>query len=294
MSRPRLRTLIVALTAVVVGAAVAATLPAGADPEPGHGHWHPVHTGSDYLALGDSVPFGYREAANPPTPDYSKPDTFVGYPEDVAADLGLRVTNAACPGETSTSLITGTPPSNGCEGGYRDVFPLHVSYTGSQLDFAVRFLEQHRDTRLVTLMIGANDGFLCQNTTADHCTSELPGVLKQIGANVTTILGRIRHDARYRGQIVLVNYYSLNYSDATQTGLSTALNNALDTAAGPYDVQVADGFDAFRAAAAQAGGDSCKAGLLTMLITGGCGVHPSVAGQQVLAGTVERVVRKGR
>lgn len=292
MSRPRLRALIAILAALVVGGTVAATLPARAHPQNGHGH--SAHTGTGYLALGDSVPFGFRESANLPTPDYSKPTTFVGFPEDVAADERLRVTNAACPGETTTSFITGTPPSNGCEGGYRDVFPLHVSYTGSQLDFAVRFLRQHPDTRLVSLMIGANDGFRCQNTTADHCVNELPAVLKQVGANVATILGRIRHDAHYRGEIVLVNYYSLDYSDATQTGLSSKLNETLDTAAAPYHVQVADGFGALRTAAAQAGGDSCKTGLLTTLTTGGCGVHPSVAGQQLLAGAVERVLQRDR
>src|SRR5664279_263420 len=33
------------------------------------------------------------------------------------------------------------------------------------------------------LMLGANDGFLCQDTTADHCASELPSVLAQVGSN---------------------------------------------------------------------------------------------------------------
>ena len=71
----------------------------GAGAPPGHADR------SDYLALGDSVTFGYREAANLPTPDYSDAASFVGYPEDVGAALGLDVANAACPGETSTSLV---------------------------------------------------------------------------------------------------------------------------------------------------------------------------------------------
>ena len=66
----------------------------------------------------------------------------------------------------------------------------------------------------------------------------------------------------------------------------------MDTAAAPFDARVADGFGAFQTAAVQAGGDSCAAGLLTKLTTGGCGVHPSVAGQQLLAGVVLRVVVK--
>lgn len=258
----------------------------------------PVHSGATYLALGDSVPFGYREAANLPTPNYPDAASFVGYPEDVAADLSLHVRNAACPGETSGGLIDASAPSNGCERspsggpGYRDAFPLHVAFQGSQLHYAIKYLRSHSEVRLVTLMIGANDGFLCQETTADHCASELPSVLAKIGANVTEILGRLRGQAGYSGQIVIVNYYSLDYSSAQQNAQSQALNNAMDTAAQPFDVAVADGYGAFQQAAAQAGGNSCTAGLLTTLTTGGCGVHPSVAGQQLLAGAVERVVVK--
>ncbi len=284
------RKLLTLIAAMALGGGVAVALPASASPHESHGH--AVRAGSGYLALGDSVPFGFREAANAPTPDYTQPDTFVGYPEDVAANLSLDETNAACPGETSSSLIDVTAPSNGCENGYRLAFPLHVSYSGPQLAFAVHFLRSHHQTRLVSLMIGANDGFLCQNTTADHCASELPAVLQTIATNVGTILRTIRHHGDYEGQIVVVNYYSLDYTSPVQNGLSQALNQAIDAAAAPFGVEIADGFGAFQQAAAQAGGNTCAAGLLTTLTTGGCGVHPSVAGQAVLAGAVERVVRK--
>jgi lysophospholipase L1-like esterase len=170
---------------------------------------------------------------------------------------------------------------------------LHVAYSGSQLDFAVNFLEDHRQTKLVSLMIGANDGFLCQKTTADHCVSEFPALLKSVAGNVTTILAAIRHEAHYPGQVVIVNYYSLNYADPTQTALSLGLNQAVDAAAAPYNVAVADGFGAFAAAAAPFGGNVCAAGLLAPLASGGCGthIHPSAAGQALLAQAVEQVVR---
>lgn len=297
------RKLLVIGVAMVAGGAVAAALPAGAAPPPSHRvadhpsvHLRPdppVRAGSPYLALGDSVPFGFREAANKPTPDYTKPDTFVGYPEDVAADLSLKLTNAACPGETSASFIDVTAPSNGCEPpGYRSLFPLHVAYSGSQLDFAVQYLRRHPQTRLVSVMLGANDGFLCEKQTADRCTSEFPALLDKIGANIATILAAIRHRAHYRGQLVIVTYYSLDYTDPLATAQSEGINKAVDTAAQPFDVEVADGFGAFRSAAAQVDGKTCAAGLLTMLSTGGCGVHPSLAGQALLAGAVEQAVRK--
>ena len=77
----------------------------------------PVVAGSRYLALGDSVTFGYRESNAIPTSrnNYNKPKTFVGYPEVIQRALGLKVANLACPGETSASLINPKKPSNGCE-----------------------------------------------------------------------------------------------------------------------------------------------------------------------------------
>ena len=258
----------------------------------------PVTAGSRYLALGDSVAFGYREATNPPAPNYFDAASFVGYPENIGAELGLQVTNATCPGETSASLINDKAQSYACETnydrtgpGYRTYYPLHVKYQTSQLRFAVHFLMRHPDTRLVSLAIGANDGFLCQATTSDNCASEIGGVLAKVKTNVGTILSRLRNVAGYTGQIVIVNYYSTNYGDPTANASSLGLNQAMDAAAAPYDATIADGYGAFEKAAAQYGGDSCKAGLLTVLTGGGCGVHPSVAGQEVLAGAVERVIQ---
>jgi len=94
------------------------------------------------------------------------------------------------------------------------------------------------------------------------------------------------------GQIVIVNYYSLDYRSDAQNALSQALNHAVDAAAEPYHVTVADGFVMFQKAAEQAGGDTCGAGLLTVLAAGGCGSHPSVAGQVLLAQAVEEAIRK--
>jgi lysophospholipase L1-like esterase len=165
---------------------------------------------------------------------------------------------------------------------------LHTELPAGLRDDVLKAL---RDTRLVSLMIGANEGFLCQATTADHCVGELPAALAAVHANVTTILIRIqiririRVSADYRGQIVIVNYYPSKYSDPAQDALSQALDQTMDSAAKPFGVEIADGYGTFQRAAAQAGGNTCAAGLLTTLTTGGCGVHPSVAGQALLAGT---------
>ncbi|HZZ95745.1 MAG TPA: SGNH/GDSL hydrolase family protein [Jatrophihabitantaceae bacterium] len=263
----------------------------------------PVRAGSVYLALGDSVPFGYREAQSTPTPDYTNASKLVGYPTLIADDLDLHVVNAACPGETTTSMINTSRPDHGCNAsatggpGYRTAgFPLHVKYTGSQLNFAMKFLKSHPNTKLVTLQIGANDGLVCQETTADHCASqqELGAVLAGIGKHVATILHRLRSTG-YKGQLVIMNYYSINSASNDATANSLAVNATIANAAKPYNVTIADAFNLFLRASRNAPHkDTCAAGLLTILQGADtpCGIHPSYAGQAVLATAAERVISK--
>jgi lysophospholipase L1-like esterase len=260
-----------------------------------HHAWH--HHGS-YLALGDSVPFGYRPPAVTPPTDYLDADNFVGYPNLVAHRLHLRLTDAACPGETTASMITEGAQSNGCENsvgspvGYRTAYPLHTDYQGTQLGFAVRYLRQHRHTRLVTVMIGTNDLFVCQQVTADACTGpDFSATVGQVEHNLGTILQALRDAGHYRHRLVVVSYYSPDYGDAATTGSVQVLNAALARAAAAHRAVVADGFGAFQAASEPFGGDACAAGLLVELPTGGCNVHPSAAGHRLLARAVVRVAR---
>jgi lysophospholipase L1-like esterase len=260
----------------------------------------PVTRGSNYLALGDSVSFGYLESTVVPNPDYSKASNFRGFPEHTARALRLKLANASCPGETSGSLIDAEAKSNGCENfdgnpavGYRTNYPLHVKYSGSQLSYAVKYLRTHPKTRLVTLMIGANDLFLCQETTSDGCASEFAPTLKKIGANVRKIMFAIRGKGRYRGQIALMRYYSTDYGSDFGNGASQALNKAAYDAAKPYRVRVADGFGEWRRASERSGNNPCTAGLLTQLgEPGKCGVHPSWSGQGLLAQALARAITR--
>jgi lysophospholipase L1-like esterase len=248
-------------------------------------------TPATYLALGDSIPFGYRGGQTPAT--YSDPANFVGYPDYVAADLGLKLLNASCPGETTDSFIDSSAQSNGCENslgspiGYRGLFPLHVDYTGSQLDYAVHVLETTPDVRLVTLTLGSNDGFLCQQTTADQCTSpaEIAAVAQHVQANLSTILRTLRQTG-YTGRIVATTYYSLNYVDLGATGGVLALNAGITAAALVNGANVASGFLAFLGPSLRAGGDPVAAGLV---LPGD--VHPTAAGHRLLATAVEQALR---
>lgn len=251
---------------------------------------------SGYLALGDSVAFGYRPTAVTPLMSYLDAANFTGYPEDIATELGLRLVNASCPGETTSSMINSTAPSNGCERavqggpGYRSFAPLHVGYGGSQLNYAVRYLRRYPQTKLVTIDIGINDIFLCQQATAGYCVGEeLDRVLAKIRANLATILFALRNHAHYQRALVVLNYYALNYSEnaVTQT---RELDAALTGPAARYGALIADAYAAFRAASAGSGGDTCAAGLRIKLPAGGCDLHPSALGQRVLAAAIQRAL----
>jgi lysophospholipase L1-like esterase len=295
------RAVAIAAAAAAIGGTFAATSASAATSA------RPVQAGSAYLALGDSVPFGFREPNNLPTPNYMKPGTFTGFPKMVAQDLNLRLKNAACPGETTSSFIDPTAQSNGCENpapgsstpGYRQAgFPLHVKYTGSQLAYAVHFLKTHPGTRLVSIMLGANDGLVCQEENGGDCSGQnLAKTLDTIHANLDKIFSKLRGTG-YKGQIVVVNYYSNNYADPQQTALVQGLNQVIDGTAKPYDVKISSTLRLWRYAADQSNGDDCAAGLLTILhdpSSGdivGCGVHPSLGGHALIASAVERVLDK--
>jgi hypothetical protein len=243
---------------------------------------------NNYLAMGDSVPFGFSPLLVQPGVN---PDVFSGYPQ-LASDLfrpRKKLFNAACPGETSTSLITGTRPDNGCQDFRQFIGALHVAYSGSQLQYGESYVAANPRTGLITMMIGANDLFLL----LDSCDNNLgcvaagfPALLNTLKANLITIYSGLRQ-AGFEGEFVAVTYYSLNYSDPVGTGIIEALDGVLaGVTQAAFGGKVAGGFGAFQAAAAAFGGDSCAAGLLIHLTATTCDVHPSPEGAALLAQAV--------
>ena len=247
---------------------------------------------SQYLALGDSLAFGYNPLLVSPDPTVpTNPNVFVGYPELTAPRLKLALTNASCPGQSSAGFISLDALDNGCNAARAAGLPLHTDYTGTQLGFAVAFLQSNPDTRLVTLDLGANDLFLCGHPTATGCASdtEFNTALEVYGQNLTAILTAIR--AVYQGQLVAVTYYSTDYRDLQVTSSTAALNAVTAQVTSQFDGTVADGFAAFAAIATdKAGGETCGAGLLIKLPDGTCDVHPSAFGAKVLARTLTATV----
>jgi len=242
-----------------------------------------------YLALGDSVVFGFIDQAGY---EYLNPENFIGFPDYVGRGLRLNDFDAGCPGETTGSFLSATAPDTGCRL-FRSLAPLHVAYTSTQSNYALAFLAHHPETRLVTIMLGANDLSLLQNACAGDPTciaNGLPQVLATVSANIATILGEIR-GAGYRGVIVVANYYSLDYSNVSATQLTELLNQALSAPARAEGAAVADVFTAFQIAVSNpfAGGATCKAGLLNASPQNQfmCDIHPSQSGQKLIARTVE-------
>ncbi|HEY2843617.1 MAG TPA: SGNH/GDSL hydrolase family protein [Bryobacteraceae bacterium] len=236
-----------------------------------------------YLALGDSVAFGYTPLARKPgdLKDYS------GYPDIVSKGAHLQVANASCFGETAGHFLNLSAPDTGCAG-WRSMFPLFADYSGTQMDYAVDYLAQSKKAELVTIDLGINDlGLLLAACGGDSACfgAGAPLVLNTYGANLAAIFGRIRFVAGYTGPIVAVTIYS-NTSDSTVAGPIGALNEVLTSVAPGFGVQIADAFTAFAVASAPFGGDSCAAGLLIPLPAGGCDIHPSAAGQALIAQTI--------
>jgi lysophospholipase L1-like esterase len=239
--------------------------------------------GAEYLALGDSIPFGY----NPTVP--VNLNNYHGYPQFVSFAIHEKLANASCFGETSGSFLSPTAPDFGCRQWKQEGNPMFISYPGTQMDYAVNFLLNNPHAGFVTINIGGNDLALLQTNCNFDVTCELaglPAVLATYGQNMFTIFTNLRGQAKYNGPIVLLTYYAFNYLDPTQVGAFTALNGIASGIATSFGAKIADGYTAFEIASIPYGGDTCKAGLLVKLSNGTCDTHPSLEGQLLLAGTV--------
>jgi lysophospholipase L1-like esterase len=250
----------------------------------------------EYLALGDSLAFGWRPFVQNPT----DPTNYVSYADTVAMAMRDRLANASCPGETSGHFIDLDGSDHGC-GLWRFALglPLHVEYATSQLDFVDAFLATHPKTRLITLGLGANDlgalrdGCLGEADPMGCLAAGMPGMLATLSANLDTIYGHIRNDDRYVHKIVGLTVYSPNYADPVTTWAVDQVNQVFVARTLAWGGIVADGFGAFAAASAAFGGDTCAAGLRVVMSTSPltCDDHPSALGQELLGHTVVGALR---
>jgi lysophospholipase L1-like esterase len=254
-------------------------------------------SGPRYLALGDSVSFGFITQAGF---EYVNADNFIGFPTYAGQGAKLNFINAACPGETTGSFLSSAAPDDGCRQFRTAGAQLHVSYSSTQQDFAIAFLKSHPSTRLITVGLGANDVLLLRAVCQDNplcIETNLPAVLGEVTANMETILTDLRATG-FTGTIIVVNYYSVDYSDPTETALTSALNDALAAAAAQEGGVVADVFTAFQNATVPTGGKTCNAGLLNGSFSTvnqfTCDVHPSQSGQMLIGKVVAQTFAAAR
>jgi lysophospholipase L1-like esterase len=152
-----------------------------------------------YLALGDSLAFGFQPDLN----------FASGYSDDFYQHLqshGTReMANLACPGETSTTMINGGCPY---------AFLQKYAYTGSQLQAALDYLAQHRgQVSPVTFDIGAGD--LLSAFDVHTCSLDITTFnagLVTLDSNLTqSILPRLHNalmvNGTVTGDLVMINYY---------------------------------------------------------------------------------------
>jgi hypothetical protein len=136
----------------------------------------PILKPTAYVAIGDSLGFGYTEEKfdlNLPT---ENPSNFEGsYTNYVAGRLAkkekgagnaLNLINLSCPGENTEGTIGHNPLLGGGAGAefnpcaYREIggFPLHTPFAGaSQLEAAIGAVTGPAPVKLVTINMGSND-----------------------------------------------------------------------------------------------------------------------------------------
>ncbi len=248
-----------------------------------------------YLALGDSLAFGYSLSRFESLLPEENPAGFdTGYVDDVShvlehLDPDLQVVNDGCPGETTESFITGP-----CQ--YQLSYPLHHPYTagktGSQLADALTYLKEHPGAvNPITIDIGANDALgLVQNCKleAECIMKDAPGLLERISTNLGLILTELR-SAAPRALIVVLGLY--NPYGSTITGgnqLTESLNETMAKAAAAIGARFADPLPFFNPPGAREAPTIC-------LLTNMCptppatpDIHPTELGYKVLAKVILR------
>lgn len=191
-----------------------------------------------YLALGDSLAFGYQ-----PNLDFSHSYPQQWYSNNLSKHHVKSYTNLGCNGETSNTFVNG-----GCPYSYL----LHTYYVGAQLDAAITFLHLYQgQVSPVSLDIGAND--LLPDINVSNCTvsSSWSTDLATLDTNLTQtilpkLIGALTVNGARTGDLVMMNYYD-PYQNVCPNSLSyvQALNQHLASDAAQFNVPVSDVYTAF-------------------------------------------------
>ena len=269
----------------VIAAASAAVAPAGAAAAATAPHvvFHPPQ--ENYLALGDSLAFGYQEAkilAELGSNTYSAASFNTGYDADFAAMIQplaphghtFTETDYGCPGETSSSMVNGPCPFP---------LPLHNAYPAgdSQLQAAVAFLQAHaHHVNPITVDIGANDILnMIEGCSFDATCIGLaaPATTATMASNLDTILTDLQAAAP-GAEIIAMNVPDVfEFAAPSTLPLFAGYDAVLDHVVAAHGVRLVD---AYSVVAGLSASDFCADDAF-------CGplhdIHPTDAGYAILA-----------
>ena len=260
-----------------------------------------------YIALGDSLSTGYQ-----PTLRGEGIETHSGYVDDIymqerryAHDLGL--VDFGCPGDTTTSLLTGV-------GNYPLAMRLHCDRSsGSQLNAALAFLRAHHHAGavpLITLDIGINDLNRCAGLSdPSPC---LQAGEAAIARNLPIILRKLRLAAPAGATLAAMTLYDTYLGKSPAEGATSANARAFfaayrqanetiaadDTAAGFRTADVADAFATYDTTQIDWRGAQAPMNLArTCALTWSCSpppinhnIHPNGRGYTVIARKFEQAI----
>jgi lysophospholipase L1-like esterase len=237
---------------------------------------------SYYLALGDSIAYGFQPTKKPGT-RASAFDT--GYVDVFAARLRklspqIRVVNYGCPGESTVTFVRGGCPAVG------DGFKLHDSFHGSQLRAAESFLRAHAgEVSPITLTLWGNDWL---PLLLDRCKGKAacvrargPAAIASLGTRLTSILRQLRAAAP-TAEIIVTGAWNIDPSQLGQLGpIYGSLDAAIARAASASGARVANALTVFNPAGTprQQRARLCA---LTFICSKG-DPHPTDAGYRALA-----------
>ncbi len=190
-----------------------------------------------YLALGDSMAYGFQPTKATPS---AKPSDFdTGYVDVFAARLRklspkIAVVNYGCPGESSATFMRGGCPT------LADGVKLHDPYRGSQLKAAESFLRAHpgQVNPITVTLWGAELAPLSQ------MGKRAPAAIASFASRFTSILHRLRAAAP-SADIIVTGAWNPEADRLTQTEpLYRSVDKAIAAVAAASNARVANMFTA--------------------------------------------------
>lgn len=279
--RRRLAPALAALTAAVVAVPLVAA-PATAAPS------KPKPPRVYYLAVGDSLAYGYMDAQIQAQAPTIQPETFPGYVEPFADAYGaatghkVETVNLSCPGETTESI------RDRCGfAGFYGRKALHDPYKGSQLDAALKFLHAHgAKTEVITVSLGSNDlrAGLAACGTDQAC---LVGVITSTVQRLAVVLAELRAAAPGAELVVFDIYNVFEYIAPQTEALVPLVNGSIQAAAASVGAVVAPAYAPINGATDSVG-EFCT---LVAICSGD--IHPTPAGYDALADSLAETLGVG-